>query len=407
MEEKKNKSGRTFFIIMLVAIVLIAGVAAIAIVLEGKGSDKEAQKAKEADESVSIAQGEAKEYNVKSTDDTLTSVEIAEKVKPSVIAVVTYKGNSVSGEGSGIWMSEDEKGEYTYVLTCAHIVSTRGISVKVELEDETQYDAEIVGYDTRTDVAVLRVKATGFTLAEFGDSSILKVGEPVYAIGNPGGTAFFGSFTGGFVSAIDRPTTTSSSSYSLECIQHDAAINPGNSGGALVNSYGQVIGMNSSKIADMDYEGMGFAIPINVINDVVNDLVSNGYVQDRAKLGISYLQVSQNQTYSMIVRMNDLPTGSVIIASIDETSPLNDTDVEKGDLIIAANGKDLESVDVLLEIIEHAKPGDKVELTIAHVNKDYKVEKFDVTVALVEDTGTSESTTESSSEGDFTNPFAE
>lgn len=406
-QEKKSNAGRTFFIIMLVAIILIAGIAAIAIILDGKSEDKERTKAKTADSSVSLEQGEAKEYNVKSSDDTLTSVEIAEKVKPSVIAVLAYKGDSIYGEGSGIWMSEDESGTYTYVLTCAHIVKTAGTEIKVELEDGTQYAAEIVGFDTRTDVALLRVKATGFTLAEFGDSSALKVGEPVYAIGNPGGTAFYGSFTGGYVSAIDRPTSTVSSTYSMECIQHDAAINPGNSGGALVNSFGQVVGMNSSKITDDEYEGMGFAIPVNVIKDVVSDLATTGYVQNRAKLGISYLKLSQNQTYTMIAKANDLPTGSVIIADIDESSGLYNTKVEKGDIIIAANGKKMESTDVLLNIIENAKPGDKIELKIAHVTQDYKVEKFDVTVELSEDTGKTPSTTSPKDDGDFTNPFAE
>ena len=405
--EKSNKAGRTFFIIMLVAILLIAGIAAIAIVLDGKSVDKEAKKAKAADSTASLIQGESKEYNVKSDGKILTSVEIAEKVKPSVMAVVTYRGNDVYGEGSGIFMSEDESGTYTYILTCAHIVDMGKIDIKIELEDEKQYDADVVGYDSRTDIAVLRVKATGFTLAEFGDSSVLKVGEPIYAIGNPGGTAFFGSFTGGYVSAIDRPTSTSASAYTMECIQHDAAINPGNSGGALVNSFGQVIGMNSSKIADEEYEGMGFAIPINVIKDVVGDILDAGYVQDRAKLGISYVQVSQNQTYSMICKANKLPSGSIIIAKIDEESSLAATDVVEGDIIIAANGKEMESADVLLDIIENAKPGDKVELKIAHVNQDYTVEKFNVTVALLEDTGTTEKVTEKSNGSEFENPFAE
>ena len=404
--EKSNKSGRTFFIILLIAILLIAGIAAIAIVLDGKSTDKESKKAKAADANTSISQGETKEYNVKSDGEVLTSVEIAEKVKPSVMAVVTYRGDDVYGEGSGIFMSEDDSGTYTYILTCAHIVSTGKIDIKIELQDETQYDAEIVGYDTRTDIAVLRVKATGFTLAEFGDSSVLKVGEPIYAIGNPGGTAFFGSFTGGYVSAIDRPTSTSSSAYTMECIQHDAAINPGNSGGALVNSYGQVIGMNSSKIAAEEYEGMGFAIPINLITDVVNDILTGGYVQDRAKLGISYVQVSQNQTYSMICKQNKLPSGSIIIANIEDDSPLVDTDVATGDIIIGVNGKELDSADVLLDVIEKAKPGDKVELKIAHVNRDYTVDKFSVTVALVEDTGSLEAVTEKQNSDEFDNPFA-
>ena len=402
----KKKRGRKIFVIVLIAIVLIS--ATVAGILLAKGDIKITVKGKDNvdNTSASLEIGESKEYNSTNADGTLTSVQIAEKVKPSVMAVLVYKNGQKSGEGSGIFMSVDSTNTYTYVLTCAHIVSSSGVSVKIQLEDETQYDADIIGYDTRTDVAVLRVKATGFTVAEFGDSSVLKVGEPVYAIGNPGGTEFYGSFTGGYVSAIDRPTSTSSSGYTMECIQHDAAINPGNSGGALVNSYGQVIGMNSSKIADEDYEGMGFAIPINVAKDVVADILETGYVQDRAKLGISYVEVSSNQTYSMIVKVNNLPTGSIIIATIDSDGALAGTDVVAGDLIIAANGKDLTTADVLLDIIEDAKPGDSLQLTIAHINQDYSIKKFDVTVKLVEDTGSSVETTTEQSEGSFVNPYA-
>ncbi len=406
-ENKKRHGGRVFFIIMLVAIILIAGIAAIAIVLEGKGTEKNKSEAK-ADANTSLEIGAAKEYNEKNTDGTLTSVQVAEKVKPSVMAVIIYRNGAQLGEGSGIFMSVDKSNTYTYVLTCAHIVNYDNISVKIQLENKAQYAAEVVGLDTRTDVAVLRVKATGFTVAEFGDSSVLKVGEPVYAIGNPGGTEFFGSFTGGFVSAIDRPTSTSSSSYTMECIQHDAAINPGNSGGALVNSFGQVIGMNSSKIAAEEYEGMGFAIPVNVAKNVVDDLLVSGYVQNRAKLGISYLQAEQNEMYTKIVKMNKLPNGSIIIADIAKDSPLYGTDVIEGDMIIGVNGKDLANVDILLKIIENSKPGDKIELTFAHINNDYTVNKFTLTVALVEDKGTPvEAETPSSDDGGFVNPYAD
>ncbi|MBR5991243.1 MAG: trypsin-like peptidase domain-containing protein [Clostridia bacterium] len=403
--KKTGKSGRVFFIIMLVAILLIAGIASITIILQGKSADKERKRSSDADMSASIEIEEAKEYDAKSTDGTLTSVEIAEKVKPSVMAVITYKGNTITGEGSGIFMSEDITGTYTYVLTCAHIVKDAGITTKIELEDGTQYDADVVGYDTRTDVAVLRVKATGFTIAEFGDSTVLKVGEPVYAIGNPGGTAYYGSFTGGYVSAISRPTISSASAYTQECIQHDAAINPGNSGGALVNSYGQVIGMNSSKIAAEEYEGMGFAIPSSVFKSVADDILSTGYVKDRAKLGISYMPTSDNLAYSRIVSENKLPAGTIIIASIDPSSSLYDTDVQAGDMIIAANGKDLDKVDVLLSIIEKAKPGDKLELRIVHVNRDYSIDTFDIVCELVEDTGTAVTEDKDSADGDFDNPF--
>lgn len=404
---RKGSVGRKIFFGLLIVILLIAILGTAIAITEGKGKKNSNSQDKNIDSSADIKISDSKEYKSENADGTLTSVQIAEKVKPSVIAVVTYKGNSVAGEGSGVIMSEDDSGN-TYILTCAHIVSSTGITVKVELQDETQYDADVVGYDTRTDIAVLRVASTGFTVAEFGDSSVLKVGEPVYAIGNPGGTAFYGSFTGGYVSAIDRPTSTSSSGYTMECIQHDAAINPGNSGGALVNSFGQVIGINSSKIADEDYEGMGFAIPINVAKEVVADILENGYVANRAKLGITYLPVSQNQTYSMIANRNKLPSGSVIIATIDDNSAFTGTEVKSGDMIIAANGKKLTSADVLLGIIEKATPGDKLKLTMARVNNDYSVEKYEVEVTLIEDKGSAETTTKApESSEEFTNPFAQ
>lgn len=404
---KKGSVGRKIFFGLLIVILLIAILGSAVAITEGKGKKNGGSQNGKIDSSANIKVSDSKEYKSESADGTLTSVQIAEKVKPSVIAVITYKGNTVAGEGSGVVMSEDDQGN-TYILTCAHIVSSGGITVKVELQDETQYDAQVVGYDTRTDIAVLRVASKGFTVAEFGDSSVLKVGEPVYAIGNPGGTAFYGSFTGGYVSAIDRPTSTSSSGYTMECIQHDAAINPGNSGGALVNSFGQVIGINSSKIADEDYEGMGFAIPINVAKDVVADILENGYVANRAKLGITYLPVGQNRTYSTIAEKNHLPSGAIIVATIDDNSAFTGTDVKSGDVIIAANGKKLTKSDVLLNIIEKSSPGDKISLTMVRIKDDYSVEKYEVEVSLIEDKGSAESTTGTLENGEgFTNPFAQ
>lgn len=404
--KKSGKTGKIIFSVLIIAIILVIGLGIGAVIFgdfADNGNDKSDDKKQSGSASVEIS--DSKPYTEVGDGETLTGVEIAAKVKPSVVGVLTYSKGVLYGEGSAIVMGEDETGAYTYFITCAHIISTSGIDTEIVLEDETTYDAEIVGYDVRTDVGVLRVKATGFTAAEFGDSSVLQVGEPVYAIGNPGGTAFYGSFTGGYVSAIDRPTSATESAYSMECIQHDAAINPGNSGGALVNSYGQVIGINSSKIADEEFEGMGFAIPISVAKDIVDDIIESGYVTDRAKLGISYISASQYQTYNMIVKMNKLPSGSIIIAEIEENSAFSGTDVVTGDMIIAANGKDLDDADVLLSLIENASAGDELKLTIARVNEDYTVEKFDVTVKLVEDKGTSSAKEETTTEM-FTNPFA-
>lgn len=395
---KNNKNGLRIFIGLLcsiVAVCVIVVAIAFADVSDNDGkkptTTNSASENKDGAPSVKIKPTPSNGDNEKSETGVLTSVQVAQKASSSVIAVLSYQNNQLIGEGSGIVMGEDKEKKNTYIITCAHIINTAGTSVRIQTSDGTQHDAQIVGFDSRTDVGVLRVAKTGFTAAEFGDSSKLLVGQQVYAIGNPGGTAFYGSFTSGVVSAIDRLTSAGEKGYSMSCIQHDAAINPGNSGGALVNSYGQVIGINSSKIADTEYEGMGFAIPITVAKDIVDDIIANGYVPNRPKLGITYSAVSYSQTYSMIVQMKGLPNGSIVIASIDSDSSLAGTQVKIGDIITAVNGKKMDTADVLLDVIEKGKVGDTLTLSICHVNEDYSLNQFDVKVKLLEDKGSTES----------------
>ena len=407
-EKKKKGKGSKVFLALILAVAVIVGIA-LAVVFLGKDSSTSASSDTKASSKDSIQVAESKTYSSSNSDGTLSSTEIAAKCKPSVIAIVIYSSDgSKYGEGSGIVMSTDKDTNTTYILTCAHLLNTSGTKIQIQTEDGTAYDASVVGYDTRTDVGVLGVKGTAFTPAEFGDSTKLQVGEPVYAIGNPGGTEFYGSFTSGVVSALDRPTS-SESGYTLECIQHDAAINSGNSGGALINSYGQVVGINSSKIMEEGYEGMGFAVPISVAKDVVDDIMETGYVKNRAKLGIQYVAVSENQTYAMVAQMNNLPDGSVVIAKIGSGSPLEGTDVQAGDIITQVNGKNLDKTSVLLDAIESASPGDELELTIARVDSNYKTTTSKVKVKLIEDKGTAESSesgNENGNGGGFTNPFS-
>lgn len=314
----------------------------------------------------------------------LTPEQIAAKVKPSVVAILTYN-NSTSASGSGVVMGEDSTHTYTYFLTCAHVLSDFTNAV-VQLEDETQYDAEIVGFDNRTDIGVVRVKATGFTAAEFGDSTQLQVGNDVYAIGNPGGTSFYGSFTEGLISAIDRPVN-SELGYTQVCIQHTAAINSGNSGGALVNEYGQIIGINSSKIADSSFEGMGFAVPIATAKSVAESIIASGYVPGRPMLGIQYTSVYSSSTYAVIAQVSNLPKGSIVVSSIANNSSFSGTDVQPGDIITQVNGKDLETSDSLREVVDGSKVGDKLTLTICRVNANYEISQEKVDITLVEDKG--------------------
>ena len=317
----------------------------------------------------------------------LTPVQIHDKLKDSNVAVQLYSGRSadnVVGEGSGIILHEDSSKTYTYVLTAAHVINGNE-RVSVELSDGTSFDATVVGFDNRTDVGLLRIKKTGLKGAEFGDSDKLQVGEAVYAIGNPGGVEFKGSFTNGIVSAIERPIK---SRYTMQTIQHTAPINPGNSGGALLNAWGQVIGVNSQKIVDTQYEGMGFAIPSKVVQEVVNNLINKGYVPDRPKLGILYRPASEYQLGYYVLRINNLPSGSLIIVEINEDSDITGTNIRANDIITHVNGQPLNKADVLLSAVDKGKVGDALKLTIARVNANYSIETFEVSVKLVEDKGT-------------------
>ena len=329
-----------------------------------------------------------------STNGVLTTAQIAAKLRPSNVGIVVYtrNSNSSAGEGSGIVMGEDSTGTYTYIITCAHVINDAGVSVRVQTEDGTTYDAEIAGFDTRTDIGVLKVKAKGLPAAEFGDSSALVVGDPVYAIGNPGGVELFGSFTSGYVSSIDRPVN-SEIGYTMKSIQHSAAISPGNSGGMLVNAYGQVIGINSQKIAATDYEGIGFAIPITSAKEIIEDLISYSYVPNRPKLGITYYPVSASAQYSMIAQIKGLPAGTLIINEISSDGSLANTEARQYDMIIAVDGKPLTTADVLLERIDNGKVGDKMTLTLCRVNSNYSIDEFEVEVTLVEDKGGSDPVT--------------
>ena len=326
-------------------------------------------------------------YSKYSGKGTMTPEQVYQAVKDINVGILVYSQNKKVGEGSGIVVGESKDKKSTYIITAAHVIKDGG-SVQVQFIDESEVEATIVGLDEKTDIGVLRINKTGYAKATFGNSSKLSVGQKVYAIGNPGGTEFFGSFTSGIISAIDRPVPTTTSSYDLPCIQHNAAINPGNSGGALVNEYGQVIGLNSSKISSTEYEGMGFSVPSETILEVYNEIIKNGYVSNRPMLGITDFPVSSDYNYSAIAWKSGLPYGSIVIASISDSSDISKRGIKEGDIITAVNGKELETTDILLEAIEKAKVGDKLELTICRISNTGTVSKtFDATVTLVEDKG--------------------
>lgn len=402
-QPKKSRGGK-LIAFALIALCLIVGVF---FVLGGLDTGKTPQS--ETTQMQQTTAEKAPEVSVNSQPsvsapqlEKVNSVWVAEKVRPGVVGVMTYIDGQLAGEGSGVIWAEDRSGEYTYVVTCAHVIDEKKATFGILLLDGRRFEAEMVAADVRTDIGVLKVKATGLPAVELGDSSALKIGEPIYAIGNPGGSEFFGSFTDGVVSGIDRSI---SATYTMTCVQHSAAINPGNSGGALVNTSGQVVGINSSKIARTDYEGMGFAVPMSIVKPVVDALIEYRYVPNRPKLGIEYADVSTYQLYSMIVSIKGLPQGSLVIAGISSDSSLAGTEAEVGDLIIGVNGKAMDDSSVLLDLIDTGAVGDTLTLTLCRIEKrTYKTTTFDVTITLVEDKGNSMSEIEettAATEGDY------
>jgi len=387
-EPKKNRSG-LFVALILVAIVVFIGSFVTGLMVARNRNTTPTLPpaiAGEDDSRLELAYTPEADRSTSGMEGGLTSVEIHEKLQRSNVAVQVHGGrnNAVVGEGSGIIIHENSAGTHTYVVTAAHVIEGHR-NVTVELYNGEYFPAVIVGYDPRSDVGLLRIAETGLHAATFGDSAQLRVGEPVYAIGNPGGIQFMGSFTQGIVSAIDRSIR---SRHAMVTIQHTAPISPGNSGGALVNALGQVVGINSQKIVGVEFEGMGFAVPSATVQEVVNNLIAQGYVPNRPKLGIRFLVATNTAAGSFVVRANELPAGSLIIASIDDDSDFVNSDIEPEDIITHVNGDPITRPDVLLQVVENGAVGDSLRLSIARVNRqNLSIETFEVTVRLVEDRG--------------------
>ena len=316
-----------------------------------------------------------------------TAVYAANKILPSIVGIeVTYDvtqrsifsmfGDSegvkstATASGSGIIISEDG-----YILTNNHVVDSssestyydisEATSVKVTLStgDNQTYDAKIIGKDSQTDLAVLKIEATGLTAAEFADSDSVKIGEFTMAVGNP--LALGTTITCGVVSAINREVDDGEGTK-FKCIQTDAAINSGNSGGALVNSKGQVIGVNTLKVASTGVEGIGFAIPINSTVKVIDELKTYSKVR-RPYIGISGRNIDEK-----IAKAHNLVEG-VYVYSVEEFSAAEKAGLKSGDVITAIDGKDIKTMDELNEVKNSHAIGDTVTLKIYRDGKSQEV----------------------------------
>ncbi|MDE5556444.1 MAG: trypsin-like peptidase domain-containing protein [Ruminococcus sp.] len=315
--------------------------------------------------------------NAENAGTALTTEEVVQKVIPSVVGVesqftVTSMNNgyyygfgmpatSTSiGTGTGVVITEDG-----YIVTNAHVIydSEHGAglseNITVHMSDDNSYDAEVIGYDTDCDLAVLKIDASGLIVAEFGDSDSLMLGESVIAIGNPLGFDLMNTVTSGIVSGLNRNITINDKAMNL--IQTDTAINSGNSGGPLINKYGQVIGINSSKMSasynETSIEGIGFAIPSNETAKIIDDFITYGYVTGKPQLGISCQDVTEN-----ISRMYNMPIG-VYITDVSENSASEKAGLQSGDIITAVDGVEVSTAEELNTQKNMHSAGDTIEVT--------------------------------------------
>lgn len=359
-----------------------------------KAADKVSKKAKA--ENVSIIKPEDSDGSM------LTTEEIVDKVLPSVVGIESTftmttqnsgfnfgdfgsfggfggfdfgqsqqpQTSQATATGTGVAITEDG-----YIVTNAHVIydteygAGLADSISVLLNDEKSYDAEVIGYDTDCDLAVLKIKATGLTAAEFGDSDELKLGESVIAIGNPLGFELMDTVTSGIVSGINREITINDKAMTL--LQTDAAINSGNSGGPLINKYGQVIGINSSKMSasysETSIEGIGFAIPSNEVAQIVDDIMEYGYVTGKPQLGISCQDVTET-----ISKMYNLPVG-VYVTAVSDGSAAEKAGLQSGDVITAVDGEEVKTSAELNAKKNLHKAGETLELTYMRSGNEEKV----------------------------------
>lgn len=316
------------------------------------------------------------------TEYSNTATAVAKKVSPSIVGItVEYKVNSMfggsstsTGSGSGIIVSSDG-----YILTNNHVVNstttssyyqiTEATKVTVKLyNDDAEYPATVIGSDSQTDLAVLKIDKSDLAAAELGDSDSVQVGEFAMAIGNPLGLE--NTVTCGIVSAKNRDVLDSETGVTYNLIQTDAAINSGNSGGALVNADGKVIGINTLKLSGTGVEGIGFAIPINSTIEVYNELKTKGKIS-RPYIGISGITITET-----LAKQNNLVIG-VYVKTIDNFSSAEKAGLKIGDIIIQADGTKITTMDELNEAKNKHKIGDKM---ILKINRDGKEKEITLTL---------------------------
>ena len=393
--ENKNKKGRKI-LTGIVAILSVVAVGTTSIVgyslITGNGlgndsSGSSLQTAQNNDDDTSSASSVDRSnlpsiIQLATPSDAMSIPDIVDKVSPSVVGI-SCMTSSGTVTGTGIIMSEDG-----YIITNAHVVdgaNTISVVLPSSYTDESSGSesetiaAELVGADSQTDLAVVKIDRTGLTAAEFGTSSEIRVGEVSIVIGNPLGFDLANSVTAGIISATDRTLTIEDRTMNL--IQTDASINSGNSGGPLINAYGQVIGITSAKVSSTYGEGLGFAIPIDEAIPIVEDLIQYGYVTGRPTLGISGENVTD--VYSQYY---DIPKG-FFVRSVEEGSAAEEAGIQVNDIVIGIEGTLIESIEEFNEIKEEYQAGDQITVS---VYRDGDIIDMEVILGEAIDTGDDE-----------------
>lgn len=363
----------------------------------GEYSENESNENDSGDNAIIYREGKPTNSNVEKgtgTDGKYTVEELAAAVSPSIVQISAEDADGTVGStGSGIILSENG-----YILTNAHVVNSFDSFEITTYNSDKPYKAKLIGYDSKSDLAVMQIKANDLIPATIGYSEELSVGEEVVAIGNPAGLT--SSVTKGIVSALGRQIRSGSTGFYMDCIQTDAAISPGNSGGALVNMYGQVVGVTSSKYASTyyggsAYEGLGFAISIDQAMPIAEELIKQGYISGRVRIGITFTsltsEVAQTE-FAANFNITDSPCKEGLwISAIDPKCDIAKSELSVNDIILSVNGQKVNDYDDLSAIIMEHKAGDELTATCRRYafgnEKDtLKHRDFTIKFKLMEDT---------------------
>ena len=360
-KEKKRFSFAALVAVALITVLLGAGTGVGAYYLMDTANGNEEKAPSNNNNTTTV-----KTINVSENYDSLVQA-VAEKASPSVVGIRTtaalqnfFGDNTTTGEGSGVIYTSDG-----YIITNYHVieeaVQSSSSNTKIEVflpnEPDDSIEAEVIGYNIASDLAVIKVEREGLTAIELGDSDNLSVGQYCVAIGNPGGLEFMGSVSYGIISGLNRKLNIEGRGE-MSLIQTDAAINPGNSGGALLDSQGKLIGINSAKISSTDFEGMGFAIPVNTVVQICNRII------EKKDTPAPYFGISINtQIDESMLNMMGFPAGTVVY-SVTEDGPADQAGIQDRDIITKFNGKETSNYALFSSALNECDPGDKVEVEV-------------------------------------------